>query len=385
MNSIVNNSLLLGIPVNKQNMQDSLNTIMAMVPKFENDQKNRLVATANVDFIINAHKGNSKNSKPLLKILRNADLVTADGMPLVWLSKLIGAPVKERVTGADMVPALAEKAAESGNSIYLFGGANGAAKETAQILSSQYDGLKIAGTTAPMIDMDDNLENMIEIARINITNPDILLIALGNPKQELWFEKYEKYLRVPVSIGVGGTFEFISGRTFRAPLWIQKSGLEWIYRIMQDPKRLIMRYLKGLISFNFMALPLILINFISSLVEDRNDLNKINIQNKKSLLNDPKLDLLTNLKSISGIKIDTEFLYSGKILKIDFQEISTLNANDMGYLMNALLLIQKKNISVKFINLKFFPKLMLKAYKIYDLLKTAEYRTPVKSFSALQE
>jgi len=239
-------AILLGIPVDNLDLKKAMNRIMTMVDKYKIDGRKRLVATANVDFIVNAHdKKDIKNPNGLLSILRKADMVTADGMPLVWLSRLLGHPLKERVTGADMVPALAEKAAAEGKSIYLFGGQGNSAKRTAQILKARHPKLKIAGYSAPYIDMDDHIENKIEIARINITEPDILLIALGNPKQEVWFDRYKKYIRVPVSMGIGGTFEFISGQTNRAPQWMQKTGVEWLYRMTQDPKRLIRRYAKG--------------------------------------------------------------------------------------------------------------------------------------------
>lgn len=247
-------TVILGVPVDNLNMNLAVDRIMNMIGQYAVDKKERLVATANVDFIVNANrKERPETIDSLRSILRNADLVTADGMPLVWLSQLLGTPLSERVTGADLVPELAKRAAEQGKSIYLLGGKNGSAKATAKILQARHPSLKIAGFSAPMIDLDDEMENIIEIARINITAPDILLIALGNPKQEFWFERYRDSLKVAVSIGVGGTFEFIAGMTSRAPVWMQKGGVEWMYRITQDPGRLIKRYANGLFSFNVMA------------------------------------------------------------------------------------------------------------------------------------
>jgi N-acetylglucosaminyldiphosphoundecaprenol N-acetyl-beta-D-mannosaminyltransferase len=238
---------------------------MGFIDQYATDKTPRLVATLNVDFLVNSL--GFYPSKPrhpeLLHILRNADLITADGFPIVLLSKISGYPLKERVTGADLVPALAAKAAQTGKSIYLLGGAQGSAEKAANKLSTDYPGLVIAGTSAPMIATEGN--NMTDwchddekiVNDINNANPDILLLALGNPKQELWFNRNKHRLEVPVSIGVGGTFEFLIGLVSRAPLWMQNNGMEWLYRIAQDPKRLIKRYTIGLIKLGVLSRPLL--------------------------------------------------------------------------------------------------------------------------------
>ncbi len=226
---------LLGIPLNNLNMEDTVQKIIEMTDEFKKDKKPRLVITANVDFVINVNK-KQNNAKQLLSIIRKADLVTADGMPLVWLSRLIGSPLKERVAGSDMALPLAKAAAENGKSIYLLGGKDGSAGKTAQILKEQYPDLVIAGYSSPYITLEEEQENVSIINDINAAQADILLIALGNPKQELFFELNRHLIKVPVSIGVGGTFEFIAGTVARAPQWIQKLGMEWIYRLCRSPK-----------------------------------------------------------------------------------------------------------------------------------------------------
>lgn len=338
-------SILLGIPVDNLDMTLALDRIMNMVDEFRADGRKRLVATANVDFIVNAHKKEDrKDPEGLLSILRKADMVTADGMPLVWLSRLLGRPLKERVTGADMVPALAEKAAAEGKSIYLFGGQGNSAKRTAEILKKQHPELKIAGYSAPFIDMDDKIENKIEIARLNITEPDILLIALGNPKQEIWYNKYKKYLRVPVSMGIGGTFEFIAGKTNRAPEWMRRSGLEWIYRMTQDPKRLISRYSRGLYTFNRLVAPLVLLNAISKQV-------------KKFGKDGPMPSLQANMNAE---------------MEIDLSGVRALLADDVLDLLNLVREAEDLHHRVKLKNLRWLPKATLKAYHVYDMLTQSE-------------
>jgi len=340
-------SILLGIPVDNLDMNLALNRIINMVDQSRSDGRKRLVATANVDFIVNAHKKEArKDPEGLMSILRGADMVTADGMPLVWLSRLLGRPLKERVTGADMVPALAEKAAAEGKSIYLFGGQGNSAKRTAEILKAKHPDLRIAGYSAPFIDMNDDMENKIEIARINITEPDILLIALGNPKQEVWYNRYKKYLRVPVSMGIGGTFEFIAGKTNRAPEWMRASGLEWIYRMTQDPGRLISRYSRGLYTFNRLVAPLVLLNAVSKQV--------------KKFWRTPDI---TDLQATMGARID-----------LDMGSVRALMADDVLDLINLVRETQSFGHQVTLSNLRWLPKATLKAYHVYDLLTTD--RTP---------
>ncbi len=375
-------SVLLGVPVDNLDMDQTLGKIFDMVSKYAEDSKTRLVATANVDFMVNAHnRKDDENAKNLLSILRNADLVTADGMPLVWLSQLLGEPLKERVTGADMVPALAEKASLQGKSIYFFGGADGSARETAKIFKRLHPELKIAGFSAPMIDMEDEIENMVEIARINVTEPDILLIALGNPKQEFWFERYKKYMKVPVSIGVGGTFEFISGVTSRAPEWMQNTGLEWIYRMAQDPKRLINRYVRGLFSFNRMVIPLLLASSVAKRLTPNRQLTPQ--QASMNADGNGEISLNNQLSQIHGLEIFVTQSANDQIINLDFKNVFALSNEDISNFMSVLLLAGKENIKINAFNLRFLSRMLMRVYKINDLLHPVNgIKKPSETYSA---
>ncbi len=375
-------SVLLGIPVDNLDMDQALERIFSMVTAYQSDLKTRLVATANVDFIVNAHDTkDAENANKLLSILRKADMVTADGMPLVWLSQLLGKPLKERVTGADMVPALAEKAAHEGKSVYFFGGAYGSAKQTAKIFKKLYPNLKIAGFSAPMIDMDDEIENMVEIARINITEPDILLIALGNPKQEFWFNRYKKYMKVPVSMGVGGTFEFISGVTSRAPEWMQRTGLEWIFRMSQDPKRLINRYAKGLFRFNRMAVPLLLVNAIANRMASKQLVPDISMKPEATLDNDSAIQ--HHFSRVPGMETSVSQSESGRVINMDFKNVFVMSTTDISNFMSLLLLASKENMRINAYNLRFLTRMMMKVYKIHDLLHPgSEFFNNSEAYSA---
>ena len=257
--------IILGIPIDNLSLGEAVDRVFALIDRYRRDGVPRQVATVNVDFIVNTltwEQGGIRHPE-LLDILRRADLVTADGMPVVWMSKLLGCPLKERVTGADLVPALAAEAARRGRSLFLLGGRSGIAQQTAEVLQQRNPGLMIAGVGAPFVYTegeqlaDFHAQDAAIVAEINAARPDILLIAFGNPKQELWFARNASRLKVPVSIGIGGTFEFIVGTVSRAPLWVQRAGLEWIYRILMEPRRLWKRYAVGVAKFALHAWPAI--------------------------------------------------------------------------------------------------------------------------------
>lgn len=260
-------TLVLGIPIDDLTPDQAVRRTLELADAYRADGRPRQIVTVNVDFLTNA-LGWTPWSPPrhpeLLEILRRADLVTADGMPVVWLARLLGTPIERRVTGADLAPALASAMAQSGHRLYLLGGRGDIGQQAADRLVELNPGLRIAGVHSPFVHTEG--EAMLEaeeqdadtVARINAAEPDVLLIAFGNPKQEIWFQRNRHRLKVGVGIGIGGTFEFIVGRVSRAPVWMQRTGLEWIYRIAQDPKRLWRRYAVGLAKLAVMSLPLVL-------------------------------------------------------------------------------------------------------------------------------
>lgn len=219
----------------------------------------RIAATVNVDFIVNTYCAtrNMPRNPALASVLRRAELVIADGMPLVWLSRLLGTPLPERVTGADMVPLIAERAAKEHVKLYFLGGTEQYTRSAAEILTKRYPGLEIAGIDAPFVKLDapDAAQTDLEICRkINESGATILLVGFGNPKQEIWAERNRANLKCGIAVGIGGTFNFIAGAVKRAPDWMRHSGTEWIFRIIQEPGRLWKRYGFGLLVFNTMAL-----------------------------------------------------------------------------------------------------------------------------------
>ena len=238
---------LFGIPVARVGEAEAVERIIKMA---EEHRAPRFVATLNVDFVANAVSGwPFGGNDELWGYLKNADFVTADGMPIVLLSRLLRQRIPERVTGADMVPAICRRCAEEGLSVYVLGGDKEAVEEAFEKLG--FPSLRIAGIDPAFVKLGEDQPEIVE--RINAAKPDILFVALGNPKQELWMGRNAHALDVGVMIGVGGSFNFIAGRVKRAPKWVQKSGLEWIYRIIQEPGRLWRRYAYGLVKFSWLS------------------------------------------------------------------------------------------------------------------------------------
>ncbi|MBP5585335.1 MAG: WecB/TagA/CpsF family glycosyltransferase [Lentisphaeria bacterium] len=219
----------------------------------------RIAATVNVDFVVNTYCAtrSTPRNPALARVLRRAELVIADGMPLVWLSRLLGTPLPERVTGADLVPMIAERAARDHVKLYFLGGKEEYTRGAAEILTKRYPGLEIVGIDTPFVNLDapDAGQTDLEICRrINESGASILLVGFGNPKQELWAERNRANLKCGIAVGIGGTFNFIAGAVKRAPDWMRHSGTEWIFRIIQEPGRLWKRYGFGLLVFNTLAL-----------------------------------------------------------------------------------------------------------------------------------
>ena len=224
---------ILGVAIDNLTMQEVLDAVEAEIAEGGFHQ----IATANVDFLIN-----SVHDEELRETLVRCDIVLADGMPLVWASRLLGTRLKERVTGADLVPQLAKLSAQHGYRIFLLGASEESSAGTANWMQTNFPGACIAGRYSPNNQPLEEMDQESILSRIEDAKPDILLVAFGNPKQEKWIAMHRYRLKVPVCIGVGGSFDFLSGKVSRAPLWMQRNALEWLYRTIQDPSRLAMRY-----------------------------------------------------------------------------------------------------------------------------------------------
>jgi len=219
----------------------TLNYIVAALSRGEGGW----VVTANLD-----HLRRLRESDTYAALCSGASLVVADGMPLIWASKLQGTPLPERVAGSSMIDTLSARAAEVGRSIFLLGGAPGTAEAAAETLQQRYPGLGVAGHHCPPLGFEQDPAQWEAIRhRLTEVRPDIVFVALGSPKQERLIEKLRHELPQTWWLGVGVSFSFLAGHVQRAPRWMQQLGLEWVHRLVQEPRRLARRYLREGVPF----------------------------------------------------------------------------------------------------------------------------------------
>lgn len=212
-----------------------------------------LVVTPNVDHLVRLDK-----SEEFREIYRNASLVLADGMPIMWSAWLLGTPLKEKVSGSDLFVRYCEHASQTGTKLFFLGGEKGAADEAMRRLVKLYPGLNVVGTLCPPYGFDADGTQLANIARaVRDANPDVVFVGLGSPKQEKWLSDWLAETGAPVGIGVGVSFSFVAERVKRAPRLLQRLGLEWMWRLCSEPKRLWRRYLIDSLPFSKYFLKLI--------------------------------------------------------------------------------------------------------------------------------
>ena len=223
----------LGLPVHPLTTAQTLDRLAFLIER----KQPCYFVTANLNYAMLCDR-----NPRLARHVRQADFILADGMPLVWASRLSGKRLPERVAGSDLIWKIAERAAEAGWKLYFLGGAPGSVERSAELLRARYPGLQIVGHDCPPFRKLTSEEQAAQIAAIRQADPDILFVAMGQPKADFWIEEFHQAANVPVTVEVGGTFELVSGTLKRAPRWMQKTGLEWVYRASQEPKRLGKRY-----------------------------------------------------------------------------------------------------------------------------------------------
>jgi N-acetylglucosaminyldiphosphoundecaprenol N-acetyl-beta-D-mannosaminyltransferase len=200
--------------------------------------RGRFISVTNVHVIMETRRDAS-----FKKAIDSADLVVPDGMPLVWLGRLRGHRLRHRVYGPDLLLAFCQTTHEKGYTHFFYGGSPGVPQELAKQLKNQFPMLKVAGTYSPPFRPLTREEDAQVVKMINQAVPDVLWVGLGCPKQERWMYEHHKLLSVPVMLGVGQAFDINAGRVRQAPQWMRAHGLEWLFRLAQDPRRLWYRYL----------------------------------------------------------------------------------------------------------------------------------------------
>ncbi len=223
------------VPIDRLDFAQALSAVADLVDA----GRGGVVYTPNVDHIVMA-----EDDEAFRNAYAQADLSLADGMPVVWASRLLGKPLPGRISGSDLVPPLMELADAREWRVYLLGGADGVARRAGENLERKHAHIQIAGTASPRIDLSKpRCARQPIVDEIQRTSPDLVLVGLGAPKQELFIQEAIEALRPAVLLGVGASIDFLAGTARRAPRWVSALGLEWLYRLVQEPRRLWRRYL----------------------------------------------------------------------------------------------------------------------------------------------
>jgi len=226
---------ILGVGVNPVNMQVAVNGISIWI---SNNSKNYVCVTP-------AHSiMDAQNDPEFNQILNHSGMTTPDGMAVVWLLKLHGFKYVSRVYGPDLMLAVCEESIKHGWGHFFYGGAPGVAEKLIGNLQTRFPGLKVSGVYSPPYRTLTLEEDRQITESINMAHPDIVWVGISSPKQEKWMADHIDRLNAPVLIGVGAAFDFLSGNKRQAPRWIQRSGLEWLFRFTQEPTRLWRRYIQ---------------------------------------------------------------------------------------------------------------------------------------------
>ena len=225
---------MLGTQIDRVERSD----VAPLLERFILSGKPHQIVTANLDFVAIARR-----RPEFARLIAGADLVLCDGKPLQWASRIKGEAIPARVTGMDLVLTTARLSAANGYRLYFMGGAPGVASRAARALTALVPGVVITGTDSPQLGHFDEGEEQRIVTRIKQAEPHALFVALGAPRQDQWIATHLDELGVPLCAGIGGVFNFLAGETKRAPEWIQHAGMEWAYRLSQEPSRLWKRYL----------------------------------------------------------------------------------------------------------------------------------------------
>ncbi len=218
---------ILGVKVSKHTIESAADQIIEYIT---NGDKRRCVFTPNSEIIMMAYR-----DKEFAEVLNAADILTADGIGVVYASKILRNPITERAAGFDTACSVLEKMAPLGKSVYLFGAKPGVAEAAGEEMVRRYPGLIIAGCADGYFDEE---KQKLIIADINEKKPDLLFVCLGAPKQEKWISRHKDELDFGVAMGIGGSLDVFAGTVKRAPEFYQKHGIEWLYRLLKQPSRI---------------------------------------------------------------------------------------------------------------------------------------------------
>ena len=228
---------LFGCLIDNYSMTETLDRIDDFIASGQPHQH----VVVNVDKVVKAAR-----DPELRQIINQCALINVDGMPVVWASRLLGTPLKERVAGVDLFESIMQRAASSGWRVFLLGAREEIVTTISALYQQRYPGLVVAGHRNGYWSADEEAGVAEEI---RAARADVLFVAISSPKKEIFLDRWQQHMRVPFAMGVGGTFDVAAGKVKRAPLWMQRSGFEWFYRFLQEPRRMFRRYFIDDIAF----------------------------------------------------------------------------------------------------------------------------------------
>lgn len=233
---------LMGCLVDNLTMKETLDRVEGFIATGRPHQH----VVVNVDKLVKA-----REDPVLRRIINECALINADGMPVVWASRLLGKPLKERVAGIDLFESLMKRAAEKGWRVFLLGAREEIVRAVKNLYELKYPGLTVSGHRNGYWAEHEEAGVAEEV---RLAKADILFVAISSPKKEQFLGRYQEQMKVPFAMGVGGTFDVAAGKVRRAPVWMQRSGLEWFYRFIQEPRRMFRRYFIDDLAFGGMLL-----------------------------------------------------------------------------------------------------------------------------------
>ena len=349
---------MLGLPVDNL----GFDAAKALFRKLATERQSAVLSTINVNWVVQSFDDNSFRSN-----IHNSEMVILDGKPLVWLSRLLGYPMREVVPGSSLIEDLLNEKYRKPLTIFLFGGESNTAEIAGEKINRNQKGLRAVGSYNPGFGTVEEMSKSEIIDNINKASPDILLVALGAKKGMQWIELNRHRLKVGVISHLGATINFLAGTVKRAPLFMQNIGIEWMWRIMQEPK-LFYRYgWDGLILCQYILKNLFLfINYINVYMNIRNELGD---RCKISIINCHELEISVGriifMKENYFLReIFSQTLLGYKIVLFNFYKTDFFDGEFAGYLVLLKKILEDHSIKIKFVNLN---KKVLRLFKFYGL------------------
>ena len=363
---------LFGLPITNVTMDEAIGRIEEAIVSGETHQ----IATANLDFA-----RNSLRDAYLQKVICDCSMVLPDGMPMIWASRLFGKPLSERVTGVDLIPELARLSAQRGYGIFLLGSDEKNTAAASAILEEQHPGVQIVGRYSPPVSTLKDMNDAEILRRIREAKPQILLVAFGNPKQEIWIYRNRHHLGVPVAIGIGGALEMIAGSLKRAPRWVQAVQMEWLFRMAQEPMRLFPRYARDAAALA-RHLPMVLAVSRMQPVEPETGRLKVVIEGRVRVVSTPVM--LSGEHCSKLVEEAKQASAAGEALVVDMSSTTRVEADGLGCLLQARRVILAAGAQVWLAGMSNPVRRVLQFSAMADLFRLAMTVSDAVRFAAME-